>query len=112
MLYYKFMETNEWEGESWNFYVPMSKEHRDMIASVIESNDDFDSPYIISTTMFTEEQVNDRVSKSKMGYYRYHNKCEPLDEDFIAIMEDGQINLLEEDPFYKGKCWKRVKTNA
>lgn len=106
MEYYVFIERNEWEGETWRFYVPMLKEHRDMIASAIESTDEYDSPYGISKKPLEESEVIRRCNSGASGYMAYHNKCEPIKQELVDLLREGQVNILEDDLFYKGSCWK------
>lgn len=108
MNYYTFEENNEWEGETWNFHVPLTKEQRDSIAHIIESTDEFDSPYHISNYTLSEKEVDNKVKKSRSGYMKFHNKCEPLSEFQIDALNQGTFNILENDIFYKGQFWKII----
>jgi hypothetical protein len=44
--YFKFTETNEWEGETWNFYVPLTEEQEARVRELIASRHEHESPYI------------------------------------------------------------------
>jgi hypothetical protein len=105
--YYMFVEHNDYEGETWNFYIPMSKEHRDAIAALIESTDEFDSPYEIGEETYSECDVNHYVDHADVtGYMPSDIKCGPLRQRLIDLFP--VINITEDDPFYKGGCWDAV----
>ena len=83
----------------------MSKQHRDDIANLISSTDEFDSPYTISDYTLTEKEVDDLVARESHTYYMSeYSKCGPLSEEFIDHL--SVINITEDDPFYKGAIWK------
>lgn len=105
MKYYIFTEINDQEGKTWNFYLPISEEERNIISSLIESTDEFDSPYKISENTIDEKSVNILIENNIAGYMASHNKCLPLSDIFIDAMKEGLIDILENDPFYNGQCW-------
>jgi len=103
-----FTENNDWEGETWNFFVPLSPEQHEKIKNLIESVEDFDSPYEIGDEAYTESYVDKLISSrnnTRTGYMKLYNKCKPLSGVFLDRLMEGNINLLEDDPFYKGQCW-------
>jgi hypothetical protein len=108
MHYYEFTENNDWEGEKWHFFIPMLKKHRDAIANLISSTDEFDSPYKISDYVLTESEVDEIVAEEGNTYYMNEfNKCGPLSEELIDRL--NVINITEADPFYKGGVWTKIK---
>jgi hypothetical protein len=102
MKYYQF--TENLDNKTVTYYVPMSKEHRDMIASLIESNDEFDSPYAISEEPGDADTVYFYKRLMKTVGFETH-VCNQLTPMFIERLEEGLINITENDPFYKGYCW-------
>lgn len=107
MKYYIFTEHNDYEGETWNFYIPMEKLHRDIIAQAIESTDEFDSPYEISDKAYDEVEVDFiiRNIKGTSSYMSEFNKCNGINQQLLDKLLDQSVNITENDPFYKGSCW-------
>lgn len=104
MEYYIFTENNEWEGEIWNFYIPMTKSHRDAVDALIQSSDEFDSPYSISTHTLSESEVEDLTDDAdEDGYMPSDIKCEPINPRLVELFPI--IDITKNDPFYKGACW-------
>lgn len=113
MKYYIFTEHNDYEGETWNFYVPMEKIHRDIIAQAVESTAEFDSPYQISDKSYDETEVNFILMniKSSTSYLPEFNKCGPINQILLDKLLDQSVNITENDPFYKGSCWDIIASS-
>ena len=99
--FYKFAERNEWEGETWNFYILITKEERSKLKKLIGKYDWMTS-YSVSDDTITEDVINELVrNQSDYGYMAKHNKIiniKPIPDE-IDIDKEGDI-------FYKGKFWK------
>lgn len=104
MEYYLFTENNDWEGEIWNFYIPMTKAHRDAIENLIQSTDEYDCPYTISNFTYTENEVDVIVENAEdEGYMPSDIKCEPINPRLVELFP--VLDITQNDPFYKGACW-------
>jgi len=96
-LYFQFTERNEWEGETFHFYIPLNSEELEVIREAIENL----PAYELSLSALPEEEVDRMLQLSDdNGYMSLHNKCERVDLELIK-----NTNLDEGDPFYKGQCW-------
>src|SRR3984893_12289171 len=80
--YFKFTDTDGGEGETWNFYVPLTKEQEARVRELIAPGDEHESPYSLSTEPVTEEEVDDLMATlGTTTVVAEHNKCGPLDAD-------------------------------
>lgn len=98
--YYKFTECNDWEGEEWNFYIPLTDEEVERVKFLITKNED---AYSLKDITLTEEEVDEIIKTNNderyEAYYTApHNKCS-------GINLPDKIDMEEDDPFYKGQCW-------
>lgn len=92
--YYKFTEHNDYEGETWHFYLPLTEEE---VRYFNELEIDEDS-YEFSDEPIEEKEVDILVKHSDSGYMANHNKVSEIKWEWISE------NLNEdEDPFYKGQ---------
>ena len=96
MLYYKFTERNSWKGESWNFYLKLSKEQHKKLKELIDN--DYAHHYSLSELPISEKEVDELVKYSKVGYIPFHNKVE------IPTFPN-EVEWGEDDPFYEGWQW-------
>ena len=85
----RFSEHNEWEGETWHFYVP--KDHPKFEEAKKKA---IEEGYSVGEKLFTPEEVETLVGNSDGGYMAYHNEVEDID------LEKG---------FYKGQAFKLVE---
>lgn len=92
--YVQFTEVNDWEGETWYFYLPLEGNAREIgrLAYLIRDSESYD----IDFTQLTEEQVDTLVEFGGAGYLYYHNKVEGDLQDLPEELDP------ENDPFYKG----------
>jgi hypothetical protein len=103
--YFKFTETNEWEGETWNFYVPLTEEQEARVRELIAPGDEHESPYSLSTERVTDEEVDDLMAtRGTTTVIAEHNKCGPLDTDLPPALHSGN------DFFYKGAPFDVIET--
>ena len=93
----KLTETNDWEGETWNFYILITDAEYFKISSRIKEVDPDGDSYELSLDLFTEKQVDKHCKrKGKCTYMKEYNKVKAVDWGYID---------REQDPFYKGMCW-------
>jgi len=103
--FFKFTEMNEWEGETWNFYVPLTKEQEARVRELIAPGDEHESPYSLSTEPVTEEEVDDLMAtRGTTIVVAEHNKCGPLDTDLPPTLHS------ENDFFHKGASFDVIET--
>jgi len=100
MNYFKFTEHNDWEGESWNFYIPIEGNTipiQDLKTFI--KNFSFEDMYEIDDKPYTEEEVTILCDNTESGYMDFHNCLSgKLIVPFLKV-EDCHI---VDDPFYKG----------
>jgi len=103
--FFKFTETNEWEGETWNFYVPLTKEQEARVRELIAPGDEHESPYSLGEEPVTEEEVDDMMTTlGTTIVVAEHNKCGPLDADLPHSLHS------ENDFFHKGAPFDVIET--
>lgn len=95
MKYIKFTEYNEWEGETWNWYMPLKGNGKDFkkIKVLIRYN----SSYRIEKIELTKNSLNALIEHSSDGYMKSHNRA----IGFRNIPKE--IDWVKDDPFYKGQ---------
>ena len=99
---YIFTEDNDWEGESWNFLVSLTKEEYHHLKNAI----DWDI-YSIEESSLTPEDVEDFISRmgdenSYMPEYMDLTMCNKWLKPILTLTEE---DVLEDDIFYKGRFW-------
>lgn len=96
-LWYKFTENNDWEGETWNFYILLTQAEYEHLATLVD-----DEVYELSGPI-EEEYIDKKVKyQDDDGYMPKHNKCGiPRNNVLDVTFEQTE----EDDPFYKGKFW-------
>lgn len=102
--YFKFVENNEWEGEKWNFYIPLSEKEHNHLVELLDQLDTFfneGNPYSLKGAV-KESKVDEKVANSSGGYMAKHNKISSFKKDILLITLD---DFKEDDPFYKGSNW-------
>ena len=106
----RFRESNDNEGESWNFWLQLDGNEAELqkLQDALDNND-LEDAYSLNMTAVPESEVDILVKHSDSGYMTYENKVtgkfkmpEPkLDGDgLIANYEDA--NEYYFDTFYKG----------
>lgn len=102
----KFTERNDWEGETWNFYVWMDSETESRLREVLRIKGA--GAYSLSENKYTEDQVEKLMERqSRSTYMDDHNLC-----GILHLPES--ISFDNNDPFYKGRIEKMCtpKTDA
>ena len=103
--YFKFTETNEWDGETWNFYVPLTEEEEARIRELIAPADEHESPYSLSTELVTEDEVDDLMAtRGTTIVLAEHNKCGLLQRELPSLLD------FEGDFFHKGASFDVIET--
>jgi hypothetical protein len=105
--YYRFTEVNDWEGETWHFYIPMTQSEFDIVKDAITSTDP-DNPYRLANRAYTEVEVDKLIKDipDDCGYMNAHNKCGNITPETLETIKT--YNPEDEDVFYKGQCWNRT----
>ena len=104
MEYELFIEDNEWEGEKWLWFVPLSKEDKEAISKSIKGN----WSYSFADKTYTEKEIDimSELNKYINGYCSFVNKMSGhnLDIGNLPSLSDYEDDC-DNDPFYKGGCW-------
>jgi hypothetical protein len=104
-LFAKFTENNDWEGEVWNFYIPVAGNEEALKALRAKldewARDSGGCEYDLAEDYLTEAEVDTLVKHADTdGYYPDHQKLEgSLDLD--AIHSSGDL--------YKGTIQDRMR---
>jgi len=103
--FFKFTETDEFEGETWNFYVPLTEEQEARIRELVAATDEQEVPYSLSEEPLTEEEADDLMaSRGTTTVVAEHNKCGLLDTDLPSTLH------AENDFFHKGALFDVIET--
>lgn len=107
--YAKFTEVNDWEGETWHFWLPIegNEDALDALHSVLDTDE-----YELDLTPVPEFEVDVLVKHTDTGYMAYHNKLAgtlTLTGDDLEKLEDteGKVGF-----FYKGKISEYLRSEA
>jgi hypothetical protein len=73
--YVVFEERNQWERETWKFYIPV-KGNEDAIKQLrqVISRDERFACFSLSKEIMDGDEVDLRVGRSASGYMNYHNR--------------------------------------
>jgi hypothetical protein len=103
--FFKFTETDEFEGETWNFYVPLTEEQEARIRELVAATYEQEVPYSLSEEPVTGEEVDDLMATlGTTTVVAEHNKCGPLG----AALPDTLHS--ENDFFHKGAPFDVIET--
>jgi hypothetical protein len=91
--YVKFTENNEWEGEEWNFWIPVTG-NESAIEQVRQLIADSET-YSLSEKTFPESEVKHLVKHASDGYMA----SDQIASGFKTL--PTKIDWEKEDPFYK-----------
>lgn len=112
--YVKFIERNEWEGETWRFYIPLEGNEsalKELEAALRSAGGESSAEYYeLSMKPIPESKVDALVEHSGDGYMAYHNKLAGT-----LTIAPGVLALLasyKDDPFYKGGIKGFMKTEG
>lgn len=99
--FFRFTERNEWEGETWHFYIPMivNEEAYKKLWNYCESIES--DPYKISKELIPENEVDILVKHSESGYLHFHNKLD-IRLDVSKVEKAILFDTPEEADLYKG----------
>lgn len=104
--YIRFTERNDWEGETWHFYLeyndPIDEKAAEMIDKKIKAGKNRSSYSIDLKKKYTENEVDNLVKTSRCGYMYFHNKVSRILPEFPKDWETKSADQL----FYKGSCFE------
>jgi len=95
MNIYRFTEYNDWEGESWHFYMYIEEELKVKLDELLR-NLDLSETYELSTETYEKDEVDVLVKHTECGYLDFHN----WSGTFTSFPEESDFE--DDDPFYKG----------
>jgi hypothetical protein len=97
LLWYKFTEHNDHEGETWHFYILLTEEEADHLNMLVD-----DDVYEL-TGPIEESYIENKIKwQDDCGYMPKHNKC---GRPKLNILDITFEDVDEDDPFYKGQAW-------
>lgn len=100
-LWYKFTEYNDNEGETWHFFVKLTKVEHLHLKILLETAEFLGDSYTISDKEFSEAVIQTLVENTDSGYYDTYNKCQPpYSTDILSLKEEDA-----EDWLYKAQIW-------
>ncbi len=108
MKFVKYTETNDHEGESWNFWLQLDGNEaqlKELAAWLGTFDDDGESYDLDMSTVISEAEVDTLVKYGGQGYMDYNNKVTgtfvcPQPREFVD--DDEGWEWLNEE-FYKGR---------
>lgn len=112
--YVKLTEHNEWEGETWHFYIPLdgNKDTLDRLADALSilAGADEEPEFELELAPMTETEVDTLVRHGgDTDYMAAHNKLEGR-----LVLPDGALDTLrlgDVDPLYKGRICDHMKAS-
>lgn len=96
----RLTETNDWEGESWNFYFEATPEKETALRELLVSIEPFSDSYELSDTRFPIDVV-----KTLLAYGNDDDDCTYMDKhNYVGELTSVPIaaDFENADPFYKG----------
>ena len=99
-MFVMFTEINDWEGETWSWFIPIEGNEDDIekVRALIEPMQDV---YSLSEKQYTEEEVQTLMdAPSDTTYMDRYQKA----SGFETIPES--VDWDNDDPFYKGQMIK------
>lgn len=105
--FYQIIETNDNEGEVWNFYVPLTEDEADHLDTVFACADEsFQESFEFGNEAIAEAEIDILVKRGngRSGYMPAHNKCSGTSLDILALPVGEETEELY-DQLYKGGCW-------
>lgn len=101
MQYVKFTEHNEWEGETWHFWIPLQGNTDELkrLDQIIARNPEMNEFYELDLTPVSEAEVGACVAQSSnTDYLPEHNKLTGT----LRLPADDAITDNKSDLLYKG----------
>ena len=105
--YIKFTENNDWEGESWNFYLELDGNEKE-IKKLQELLTDYEINDFALRNEFDESDVDILVKHTDSSYLHYENKIEGK---FNIEKLEEEIKKNKDNALYKGKICVYFKKN-
>lgn len=108
--YIQLLENNDWEGESWNFFVKASAPETQILVEMVKvlNKSEDDSFEIVSENVpESEVQVLVKQKNSSATYFNDFNlvkKIKYTTEELQKALSEGADAIQE--LLYKGKCFK------
>lgn len=112
--YFRFTEDNEWEGETWHFYIPV-KGNEEAVASIrasIERINEYNAAnkgceiqYSFSAKLYTRNQIDALIDcdDDECSYMAAHNRlCGYLKAPKLAVILNEDSISEWTKHFYKG----------
>lgn len=98
--WYKFTENNDWEGETWHFFVKLTEEEAKYLSNLVQ-DERLEDSYSFSLKVYPEEHIDIMVQESDEGYMPQYNKCSgPFKKSVLLVTPEEA-----DEEFYKGKFW-------
>jgi len=94
MDYIKYTEFNDWEGETWHFYIPI-KGNEEAVTDLRGICDG--ECYCVADELIPEEEVDVLVKHSAVGYMRKHNKLSGKLTPTEDLYKGGIVKMMEEN---------------
>ena len=99
--YYEVSETNEGEGETWHFFVPLSEAEAERLRAYVEAAGPAYRMGKEPTPEITIEVLMGREGST--SYYGEYNRCAPLEQSIPETFDP------DNDRLYKGSLFKVVE---
>lgn len=93
MKLYVFKECNDWEGETWRFFVRMTDEQADALREIIKD----DESYSLTGSSLSEDRVAEKVANADSDGYM------PAWNDAGVLVKLPELSDKAADEFYKGR---------
>lgn len=99
-IYTIFRECNDWEGETWNFYIPTEGNESEIAKLALAIKN---SPEYSLEGSIDESDVDVLVKHDEGGYMAFHNKLS-------GKLSIGTLHItVDDDPLYKGGIKEFIK---
>lgn len=92
----RFTEENDWEGETWNFYIQGTEAQFMHLQDVISDNL---LGYTLSDETYSVDELKQLIKYTSSGYMDRHNDFGTLTDKIYTVSSEL---FAEEDGFYKG----------
>jgi hypothetical protein len=99
--YYEITEDNEWEGETWHFFVPLTPAEASALRTYVEAAG---PNYNMSEAPVSDEDIETLTSRpGNTTYLPEYSRCEILDQAIPAFFDS------DNDLLYKGGLFRQIK---
>lgn len=99
--YYEVIENNDWEGEAWHFFVPLTEVEAKSLRAYVNAAG---PAYSMSDEPVSEEEVDECMAlEGDTSYLSEYNKCAPLNKTLPETFDP------DNDLLYKGGLFKIVE---